>query len=261
MVGDNCLSVIQTIIDMQKDMVVVFDQDYPIVTNRVFNKFFGVSSTQEYRDSFGPLIDSFVPHPLYFHKEKIEKDIHWLDAVMQLEEKDRIVSMLTQTYDPCAYSISVNQSIDNYKVVTLVDITRDLIKRLMMQNNSNIDKTSGAYDKKYFLEISENFEEASRFNEKKIAILSLTLSEEDSLNTKLQEFVERFKTFIRQDDMLVRWGDSQFLLIYLVDSNETAERVVKKLQTIASSGHIPHCDMRYSIQKEGEGIKALLKRV
>jgi hypothetical protein len=66
MVENNCLMVMQTMADMQKDMVVIFNDEVPIVTNNAFNSFFGVSSSEEYRSNFGSLVDSFVPHPLYF---------------------------------------------------------------------------------------------------------------------------------------------------------------------------------------------------
>ena len=263
MFENDYLMVIQTIIDMQKDMVVIFDNEMPIATNRAFNNFFGVSDTTEYRLNFEALVDSFVPHPLYFHKDKTNGEI-WYDVIMRLDEMDRIVSMLTQNFEPCAFSLHVEKSIKDYRVVTFVDITRDLIKRLMIQNNVNIDKRSGAYDKKYFLEILQNFEEASRFNEKKLSMILLSLGEEQDFSsneTKQKEFVEKFKTFTRQDDMLVRWSNSQFLLVFLTDSEQNAQNVFNKLNSQVCDGNISHCHLNYVVQNEEEDIHHLLKRV
>jgi GGDEF domain-containing protein len=257
--------VMQTMADMQKDMVVIFNDEVPIVTNNAFNSFFGVSSSEEYRSNFGSLVDSFVPHPLYFNKDKTD-GVSWYDAIMKLDEIDRIVSMLTQDFDPCAFSVHIEKSVENYKIVTLVDITRDLIKRLMIQNNVNIDKKSGAYDKKYFLEILQNLEEAARFNEKKLGMILISVDEtkepDFSSNEKaLRDFVENFKTFTRQDDMLVRWSGSQFLLIFLIDNVDNAQTVYSKLHSLVASGQILHSTLNYVVQNEAEEIKDLIKRV
>ena len=69
------LSLIQSVIDSQKDLIILFRGGNHILTNRAFNNFFGYSSLLDYNKNYGAIVDNFVPHPSYFHKEKIEKTI------------------------------------------------------------------------------------------------------------------------------------------------------------------------------------------
>ncbi|MDD2356680.1 MAG: hypothetical protein PHX13_02065 [Thiovulaceae bacterium] len=261
-----CLPIIQAVIDSQKDLVVIFHQQNHIATNKAFNKFFDVRTFEEYNNNFGPIVDNFVPHPSYFHKEKLQEGENWFDAIGKLEEIDRIVSILTQTYEPCAFSVKIDSSVQDYKIVTFVDITRDLVKRIMIENNINIDKKSGAYDKKYFLQIGKNFEEAAVFNEKMIGMNLVTVDEEANPDfshddNALREFVKKFKSSIRQDDMLVRWGPSKFLLVYLIDSEQNAGQVAIKLQNLLKGMSGLNSTLSSVLQQKGENISALIKRV
>lgn len=260
------LSLIQSVIDSQKDLIVIFKDEEPILTNSSFNDFFKVSSLQEYKNNFGPILDNFVPHPSYFHKAKMKNDESWFDAVMRLDEIERIVSMMTQNYDPSAFSVNVD-FIDGHKLVTFTDITRDLIKRIMIENNVNIDKQSGAYSKKYFLEISKNFEDAAKFNEKLLGITLTTVdidANPDFANDEqaLKEFVDSFNNVTRQDDMLVRWGDGKFLLVYLIDNEKNAQMMTNKLQHLIDNcfNKKLSCRLSSAMQKDDENIHKLIQR-
>ncbi len=262
------LALIQSIINSETNLVVILQNEKPILTNTAFNNFFNVSSLSEYESNFGSIVDSFVPHPSYFHKEKIKAAQSWLDAIMELDEQERIVSMLTRNFDPCAFSVQIDRSIDEYSIVKFTDITRDLIKRIMIENNINIDKKSGAYDKKYFMEISQNYEDAAVFNEKVLGIILASVDMEANPNFShdekaLKEFVAHLKDSTRQDDMLVRWDEGEFLLVYLVDNEENAKQMLNKIKSLVQSGSIKSlgCKLKAVVQQENESIKSLIKRV
>ena len=263
-----CLSLVQNVINSQKDLIVIFQGEGSVLANSAFNNFFGVSSLDDYNDNFGAIVDNFLPHPSYFHKEKIKADERWFDAIMRQDEMDRIVSMMTPTYEPYAFSVNINRDIEDYNIVTFVDITRDLIKRIMIENNVNMDKTSGAYEKKYFLHVAKTYEDAATFNEKILGVILVSVDEDENPDfaddeKALKEFVDHFNSSTRQDDMLVRWDKNKFLLIYLVDSEQNALEMVKKIQTLVDSSPIKvlKCRLNWAVQKESEGIHSLIDRV
>jgi len=260
MTDSTSLSLLKSVINNQKDLIVLFDGEEPILTNAAFNSFFGVSSFEDYKLNFGPFIENFVPHPSYFHKEKVEDGEEWFDAILRLDKDDRLVSMMTQTYEPHAFSVLVAEKIENYRVVTFDDVTLNLVKRIMIENNVNIDKKSGAYDKKYFLHVSQSFEDAAVFNEKIIVLVDIIIDESIELNdTLLKDFVQKIKYEIRKDDMLIRWGDNKFLLAFIVDDKEKAQQVLRKIESMK------HHSLEYSvsccIQNEGESIQSMIKRL
>jgi len=254
------LALLKSAINNQSDLIVIFENEEPILTNAAFNSFFGVSSFENYKLNFGVFIDNFVPHPSYFHKEKVEKGEEWFDAILRLEKDDRLVSMMTQTYEPHAFAVLLSEKIENYRIVTFNDVTQTLVKRIMIENNVNLDKKSGAYDKKYFLHIAKSFEDAAVFNEKVIGLIDIIIDENIELNNEIiKGFVEKIKYAIRKDDMLVRWGNNKFLLAYIVEDEKQAQQVLSKIESMK------HTMLEYSvscsIQREGESIHSMIKRL
>ena len=268
MIDENCLALVKTVIDSKKDLTVVFKNDEPVLSNAAFNSFFSVSSFEEYKSNYGPFVDNFVPHPSYFNKEKIENGELWFDAILKLEEIDRVVSIMSASFEPHAFSVDVQESVDEYKIISFEDITQSLIKRIMIENNASIDKKSGAYDKQYFQQVMQSYEDAATFNEKIIGLISIELIHVDGKDIKVETqnlklFVENFKRTIRQDDMLVHWSDSKFLLVYLVDDESNTAQVVQKIQEVTNKNSVSGLRYKFSSasQDENETISKLIKRV
>ncbi|MDQ1264309.1 MAG: hypothetical protein QG559_1310 [Campylobacterota bacterium] len=198
-------------------------------------------------------MNNFVPHPSYFHADKITKDQHWFEAILELPKEERIVSMVTPNYEPHAFSVDIDMSVDAFVVVTFKDITQDLIKRIMIENSANIDPKSGAYAKRYFLQIAPSYEDAARFNEKIIAAILISIENSDTLS--LAQEANKIKSIIRQDDMLIHWSNDAFLLLYLVDNEQNTPLMLNKLRK-----NLPHTLSSVTEQNK-EGIKSVIKRV
>lgn len=248
---DISLAIIKSIADSQKDLIVIFHNEEPLLINSAFERFFSVSSLDEYKELYGSFIESFVLHPSYFHAEKIAKGESWVEAILKLPEMDRIVSMMTPSYEPHAFSVHV-EKIDEYIIAAFTDITQPLIKRIMIENNTSIDNESGAYAKNYFLHMLKSYQDAVAFNQKIVSaiLIKTAITDENSL-LKLVGFI---KSKIRQDDMLIRWAHDSFLLMSLVDGTANAQKMVEKLDT-------DDCIFKLTIQNENESIRELLKRV
>lgn len=262
------IALIKSIVDTKKDLLILFKGEEPILTNKSFNNFFSVSSLEDYKRNYGGVLDSFVPHPDYFYKDKVEAGKTWFEAILKLDEMDRIVSMISSSFNPCAFSVGIDRSIEDYSIVTFTDITQDLIKRIMIENNANIDKKSGAYDKEYFIHVSKSFEDAASFNEKILGSILISVDANENPNfandeEALKGFVNNVKSSIRKDDMLVYWEDGNFLLVFLVESKENAQQMLNKLINLVESSTMRSlgCKLNLAFQKEKESIAALIKRV
>ncbi len=254
---------IQNIINAQENIVCIFSADALILANKAFNDFFAVNSLEQYFQEFGPFVNNFVPHNSYFHAEKVKEGEAWLDVVLTLEDKDRIVSMLNTNYEPRAFSVSADNSLEEYTVLTLTDISKDLIKRIMIENNVSIDEKSGAYNKEYFLHTSESFLDAAAFNEKLIAIAMIEINAvQNEKNDFLAHAVSLIKSRIRQDDMLVKYSDNVLLLACLVDNEENALQFSKKLHGISQETSCKDLSLKLSVtlvQKNEKISKAIAR--
>ncbi len=254
------LSLIQSVVDSQKDLIVIFHDNREILINKAFKKFVGVSSLEQYREDFGPFINNFVPHPSYFNADFIESDESWFDAILRKPKLEQMVSMMNSTSDPHAFAVEIDTNTPEYTIVNFNDITQTLIKRIMIENERNIDKKSGAYAKDYFLQVAQSYQEAAVFNEKIICtiFININVSQENSEG----EFVEFLKASTRQDDMIVRWGSDKFLIVFLSDSELNAILMLKKLEEIMEKKGDKSLsyDLSLHTQVEGESIDSVIKK-
>jgi len=267
---DVAKALLQSLLNARKDLVVIFEEGEPFMTNSAFNHFFSVKSLEQYKGEFGPFVQNFVPHPSYFNQDKIAKNENWLDAIMREEEQERIVSMLNARFEPRAFLVGINRDVASYQIVSFEDITQNLIKRIMIQNNATTDEESGAYAKNYFLQIMRSFDDAAAFNEKIIGLSFFEILDNDGAQIPLDEttlkiFTKYFKSIIRKDDMLVRWEDNSFLLVYLVDDEKKAKQVQLKFQDAKNKKIMESenmiCHTSHILQKEKQSIVELIKKL
>jgi hypothetical protein len=62
--------------------------------------------------------------------------------------------------------------------------------------------------------------------------------------------------------MIVRWGEGNFLLVYLVDGEQNAQQMVKKLQALIDTPVMKSLktQLSWAVQKEKESMESLIKR-
>ena len=252
----NAYKLIQSIVDTQENLVVIIEDEKPILMNKAFKDFFGVSSFEQYTRDFGSFINNFVPHPSYFHAGKIEEGQTWTQALKALDEKDKIVSMLNMQHEPRAFSVKLNDENEEYDVISMEDISANLIKRIMIENDMNMDKKSGAYTKDYFLHTAEILQDGAAYNEKEIGLSMIHLfgDQEDAMVAA----VSTIKSVIRQNDILVKYSRDTLLLAYLIEKKENAVILTNKLQSLMKQGSAA---TTVSLVKKGEKIPATIKRM
>jgi len=263
---DECSLLLNAVINTQKNLIVVLHRNTPILFNKAFKNFTNVSSVKEFLREFGSLINRFVPHNSYFHAGKVENLEEWIQTLGALSEQDRVVSMISGRGEPYAFSVTVDTPTDNYAILSFTDISQDLIKRIMIENDATLDKESGAYDKDYFIHTSKSFHDAAEFNQKAIGITMIELlSSEDEAQKYLRDFTLSIKSSIRQSDMLIRWGKKVFLLAYLINDHENARNFNQKLFDIMKEkpfDNLKNISMRLgtTIQHGDEEISEIIAR-
>jgi hypothetical protein len=228
--------------------------------NQAFLDFHGVSSLREFTREFGDLPSRFVPHEAYFHAGKSAAPQQWLEALEALPEAERIVSMINSRAEPHAFAVSVERSVPEYAVLTFTDISQELVKRIMIENDASIDRASGAYRKEYFIHTAKGFEDAATFNKLRVGVTAIEFEcadpDEDARN-----IASAIKNSTRQNDMLVRWGACRYLLVYLTDKRDNIRILSNKLLQLLHC-EFPSARARFTatLQQEGESLEHVVER-
>lgn len=128
------LSIIQSMMNLQDDLIVIFRDSKLILANNSFLKFFQFASVDDFNNDFEDFADCFVLHPSYFNKNKILPGKSWIDSILELEEDEKIVSMLTPNFEPHAFLVNIDEKIEEYTVVRFTNITQILIKKFMLDS-------------------------------------------------------------------------------------------------------------------------------
>lgn len=254
-------TLIQSLMDAQEEMVFLLADGSPVMMNKAALKFFSVKSLEEYKESFGAFSNNFVPHPSYFNMHKVPEGESWINVLAALSDKDRIISMLNASHEPRAFEAGVDLSHSDYAILTLKDVSANLIKCIMIENDVSMDKASGAYNKEYFLHTSELLHDGAIYNEKEIGLTMMRLELDDPEH--LTQLVSAIKQGIRQTDMLVKWSSSSLVLAYMVDKAGNAMVLSEKLHDIITSERRSGMNFNIAVTlvKEREKITAAIKRL
>jgi len=249
-------TLIQSIVDTSVDLLVIIENEKPVLMNRACCEFFGVNSFEEYSNGFGDFVNNFVPHPSYFNSNKVEAGQSWIEALDRLDEKEKIVSLVNTSHEPRAFSVSVDSSHPSYTVLSFTDISANLIKRIMIDNDANLDKESGAYNKEYFLRTAEILQDGAAFNEKEIGLTMINVC--DPKENTLPLLVGAIKNCIRENDMVIKYSPNKLLLAYLVDSKDNALLFSEKLKKKSSGMDL---NISLTLVKQREKLTASIKRL
>lgn len=253
-------SLVQSLLESHDQLVLVMAQERPAFANRLFLEFFGLGSLAEFKREIGVLEYRFVPHDSYFHAGKMDLDEQWCDALSVLPAQERIVSMLSAQMVPHAFEVRIIKESSSYVVALFRDVTKELIKRILIQNDASTDKASGVYSRDYFVHTSASLQDAADFNQKRIFLTLITLEPVPD-DAALQPLVALIKKSIRSDDMLVRWDQKVLVLAYLVDAESFGDIVTMKLNQLLKQHPSRYVYTLKTVVPDGkEPLPAMIKR-
>lgn len=255
---ESLVKIIESLLDNQKDLVFVFYKNELVLFNKASKIFFGINTPIEFLREYGNLEHRFMPHDYYFHPGKIEDSKDWIEALYELSESKRIVSMLNHKIKPHAFSVDIKYPFKGCEIVYFSDITTELIKRIMTENHTNMDNETNAYNRNYFEHISSQLVSAAIFNEKLIGVSLVEFNDEELLT---QQMAQKLKNNIRSDDMLIRWNKKSFLLLFFLSEHQHVHFLGKKVLSTLEQSSLSHkVSICSSVQNDKESLDTLIQR-
>ena len=265
---------LQSLIDLQKNIVILTDSRQLKFANRYFYDTFGYGSLARFLDRHDCICDLFIQDERYFHLGKVAPDANWLVTLMATPATKRIVKMLDGGGKPRIYTVAVNPISDNRYIVTFTDISLTISDQTKLEQRAARDKLTGAYNREF---LDANFHQICRSAKVQQKLLGVIMADLDFFkkindtyghnrgDDVLKQFVGIIKKAIRHEDFIVRWGGEEFLLLMMVDSigslSAIAEGIRERIETepFEAVGQIT-ASFGLTLYRQGESLKETVAR-
>ncbi len=267
-------SKLQRLFDLQKNIIIQTDGKHLKKANRSFLNFFGCKTLEKYTEKYGCICDLLVDDERFFHRGKVPEGENWIEVIESLPKKERIVSLINMHGHPHAFSVSVNRFDDDDFIVSFTDISETIQEQFSLEERVSRDHLTGAYSRDFFEgNIHDLIENAQKRN-RSLGLVMMDIDRFKNVNDTfghdigdrvLKHLVSTVKYSIRSEDLLIRWGGEEFLLITETESIETLRRMAEHVrqrvenEPFAVVGKVT-CSFGITLHIPNESVDQTLKR-
>ena len=172
------------------------------------------------------------------------------------------------------FSVNVNKFDENAMIISFTDISQTIFENIYLEEKILHDKLTNAYSREYFDRNYRKFIYESIENHTKLALAILDIDYFKKVNDTyghdigdevLIKFVQTIQNELRKNDILVRWGGEEFILILQLDSQKYLEKKLEHLRKAIELESFPKinnitCSIGGTIYQDSENILKTIKR-
>lgn len=262
----------QRILDAQDSIVVIVGKDGLLEVNKKFLDFFGFTSLEAFRLYYRCISDKFLNDGKSFYIQNVENKREWIEELFRMDNASKIVSMMDKDSGVYYFAIKVNRLDENY-LLELSDISDTVREKFRYINKAYTDALTGAYNREYFNANIDKIIHAQRHGSH-LGIIFCDIDFFKKVNDTyghdvgdgvLQRCVQIFEKNTRADDLVIRWGGEEFIILLYVDSMDVLIKIANTLrkaveaETFLSVGTLT-CSFGLSSYAWGEDILKAVKR-
>lgn len=264
---------LERFIETQENIVILTDGKRLNFANKKMFKFLGFKNLEDFLENHNCICEFFIENDKFFHLGKIDASINWVDYMETLEEQNKIVQIENESKIKHIFTVSITNFDEKLKIVSFTDITQTIETQIKLEEQTIKDNLTNAYNRNYFDLKHPQIIEDSLINNLKLGIAILDIDHFKKINDTfghdigdyvLKELVKNIHNTIRNDDILIRWGGEEFLLLLKVTCELDLEKVLNHLRTQIESislelvGNIT-CSIGGTIYKLNKPIEESIK--
>ena len=246
---EEAIKEIKSILDAQDNIVFVATAKNIMDVNKKFLHFFNVNTLEDFNSKNKNIYDYFKKEIGCFNIDLVKNNSTWIKYVANIAEVDRIVQMTNKQGINRVFTINIdeyNHKSEHY-VISLTDITKIKEKSNLLEYQASHDSLTGLHNRKKFYEIfGKEVRRDARYNN----YLSLILFDIDNFKSFNDDFGHNIGDEvlriiskiilenIREQDIAVRWGGEEFIILTPETNIKGAYIVSEKIRsTIQSFKH------------------------
>jgi len=228
----------QKIIDSQTSIVVITDGIEMIDVNKRFLDFSGFASIDAFKNVHDCICEMFEEDDKFFHLGKVQEGVNWIHTLEKLPKKDHIVSIKDKDDIKHTFSVSMNQFNKDY-IITLTDISDTMTEHFSLEEKVTRDKLTSAYNREYFENNIHLLIQSAQQDNLLLGLMIFDIDHFKEVNDTyghncgdnvLVDIVKVVSKNIRKDDILIRWGGEEFIILARIDSLEHLRNIAEHLR-------------------------------
>ncbi|MFA6741084.1 MAG: diguanylate cyclase [Arcobacteraceae bacterium] len=235
------ISKIKSILDAQDNIIIVTNKEEITNVNKKFLDFFGINNFNEFIKSKRNIFDFFKEDFGFISKEQITKQESWIKYIKELHEIDRIVKIKDALDEEKIFAINVDyyENKEDYYVFSLTDITKLKEKSNLFEYQASHDKLTGLFNRNKFDEVySKEVKRSKRYNNE-LSMIIFDIDDFKMVNDNyghqigddlLKEIAKIILKNVREQDINVRWGGEEFLILLPQTNLAGAVTVASKIR-------------------------------
>lgn len=265
---------LEKFIETQENIVILTNGKEITFANQSFFNFLGYKDLNEFKIDHACICEHFIENDRFFHLGKVPDGENWVEFILSLPHSERIVLIMGKKFSPHAFSISINQFNQDLMIISFADISQTILEHIKLEDKTIHDKLTNAFNREYF---EQNYKRLIYEYEKENSHLALALLDIDHFkkvndtyghdvgDQALIHFVKTIHKFSRENDILIRWGGEEFILVLKINSLENLEKALNHIRKVIEIQNFPTigqktCSIGGTIYKKSETIETTIKR-
>ena len=182
--------------------------------------------------------------------------------------------MIDQHSNPHAFTVSINEYDSNSYIVNFTDISDSFVEKLELQNQAHYDQLTKVFNRTYFEQYIDEIIQRNTNKEYLTGLIMLDIDKFKNVNDNyghdvgdvvLVELSSYVQSLIRKDDILIRWGGEEFIIVFPIENKDSAisfsENIRKAIdEKIFEFVEKVTCSFGVTLYKHDEDILNCLKR-
>ncbi len=265
---------LQHLLDEQENIVILSSGELITYANQKFFDFFNIKSLNEFLVEYKCVCEKFIEDDRFFHLGKLEDPKDWVQAIRLLPKSKSIVAMMGEDLQLHSFSLSISIYEHNIYILSFSDISATMIEQMKLREKTLHDTLTNTYNREYFEQNIKQIKIDYTKTGNQLALCMLDIDFFKKVNDTyghdigdkvLIELVDTINRFSRKEDILIRWGGEEFIMIFKIHSQEALALVLENLRQAIEKHLFKRvknitCSLGCSIYIPNEAIENTIKR-
>ncbi len=266
---------LQKFIDTQNSIVILSDGLRLKFANKSFYEFFGYKNLEIFLKDYGSISYKFIEEEGFFNLSKVkETESNWIESLLNLSGRARVVSMSNTELIPHAFAVSINRYDNNDYIVSFSDISDTIVDKDQLKHQATVDELTGAFNRIYFNQNIKLIINRHNNDNLNTGIIFFDIDNFKLVNDTyghnagdeiLKHIVRLVQQYTINNDKIIRWGGEEFIIVTEAGCIDDVYKNAEHLRSVIQSSDFKDvkkitCSFGCALYDDGKNITDTIKK-